>query len=85
MKPRGPQRGATTGRRRAFGQHFLKDRGVCAKIADTTIELTRKNGSTALLEIGPGKGAITAPLMERLAGESLSRKVSHLRERSRAG
>jgi 16S rRNA (adenine1518-N6/adenine1519-N6)-dimethyltransferase len=56
----------TLGRRRAYGQHFLKDRGVCTKIAETTFELVRSSGAKGLLEIGPGKGAITEPLIERL-------------------
>jgi 16S rRNA (adenine1518-N6/adenine1519-N6)-dimethyltransferase len=60
---------ATTGRRRAYGQHFLKDRGVCQKIAETTFELIAKNGSRSLLEIGPGKGAITNPLLDRFAAQ----------------
>jgi len=58
---------ATLGRRRAYGQHFLKDRGVCTQIADTTFELLKKNGSRSLLEIGPGKGAITNPLLDRFS------------------
>jgi 16S rRNA (adenine1518-N6/adenine1519-N6)-dimethyltransferase len=58
--------GPTLGRRRAFGQHFLKDKSVCNKIADTAIELALSTKSEGLLEIGPGRGAITDPLIERL-------------------
>lgn len=57
---------ATLGRRRAYGQHFLKDRSVCAKIADAAISLADESRSETLLEIGPGKGAITEPILERL-------------------
>jgi 16S rRNA (adenine1518-N6/adenine1519-N6)-dimethyltransferase len=56
----------TLGRRRAYGQHFLKDRGVCDLIAEKTMELVQTTGSNTLFEIGPGKGAITYPLIERL-------------------
>jgi 16S rRNA (adenine1518-N6/adenine1519-N6)-dimethyltransferase len=59
--------GPTLGRRRAFGQHFLKDKSVCNKIADAAIELAISSGSEGLLEIGPGRGAITEPLIERLS------------------
>jgi len=49
--------------RRRFGQHFLHDRGVIAKIVAA---IDPRHGD-ALLEIGPGLGALTAPLVERVA------------------
>lgn len=58
---------ATQGRRRALGQHFLRDTQVCHQIADTAIELCSKDPCKALLEIGPGQGAITLPILERLS------------------
>ena len=50
-------------RRRAFGQHFLRDEKVIAKIVATTFEFVEKHSARALLEIGPGKGALTSPLL----------------------
>ncbi|MFZ9031556.1 MAG: 16S rRNA (adenine(1518)-N(6)/adenine(1519)-N(6))-dimethyltransferase RsmA [Robiginitalea sp.] len=44
-----------------LGQHFLKDTSIARKIADTlTLSQTRN-----VLEIGPGTGVLTRPLMER--------------------
>lgn len=54
------------GKRRALGQHFLRDRGIIEKIAATAVDEARARGCRALLEIGPGRGAITGPLLERL-------------------
>lgn len=51
-------------RRRAFGQHFLKDPGIISTIVEKTFELTSDEQTPNLLEIGPGKGAITEPLIE---------------------
>ena len=46
-------------KRKAFGQHFLRDAGVISQIVtDTLSDL----GSTCL-EIGPGQGALTEPLL----------------------
>jgi len=46
--------------KKALGQHFLKDRK-----AITTIATALPEGATAV-EIGPGPGAITEPLLERV-------------------
>jgi 16S rRNA (adenine1518-N6/adenine1519-N6)-dimethyltransferase len=59
---------ATTGRRRALGQHFLKDARIAGVIAEVAVSEARKLGCQALLEIGPGKGAITHPILDRLGG-----------------
>lgn len=53
-------------RRRAFGQHFLKDTRVISTIVDTTMERVKDTGAKALLEVGPGKGAITHSLLDAL-------------------
>ena len=61
---RPPRRGASGGfppALKRFGQHFLKDRSVLARIADA-LELT---GTETVLEIGPGRGALTELLLER--------------------
>jgi len=48
--------------RKRFGQHFLHDRGVVSRILDA---FDPKPGDT-VVEIGPGLGALTRPLLERL-------------------
>lgn len=47
--------------RKRFGQHFLHDQRIIGKILAA---ITPKPGDT-LVEIGPGLGAITLPLLER--------------------
>ena len=46
-----------------LGQHFLADRSVLQAIADA-LELT---GTETVVEIGPGRGALTDLLVERAA------------------
>jgi len=48
--------------RKRFGQHFLHDPGVLRRIVDAIDPAT----GDALLEIGPGEGALTRPLLERI-------------------
>ncbi len=48
--------------RRRFGQNFLVSDGVIRKIVDA---IAPRAGDT-VVEIGPGLGALTAPLLERL-------------------
>ena len=48
--------------RKRFGQHFLHDRGVVARILAA---LDPQPGDT-IVEIGPGLGALTRPLLERI-------------------
>lgn len=48
--------------RRRFGQNFLVDRNVIAKIVDAIDPAP----SDIVVEIGPGKGALTEPLLELL-------------------
>jgi 16S rRNA (adenine1518-N6/adenine1519-N6)-dimethyltransferase len=47
--------------RKRFGQHFLHDRGVLARIVDA-IAPARED---VLVEIGPGEGVLTHALLER--------------------
>lgn len=47
--------------RKRFGQHFLHDRGIVQRIIDA---FDPQPGET-LVEIGPGPGALTRPLLER--------------------
>jgi 16S rRNA (adenine1518-N6/adenine1519-N6)-dimethyltransferase len=53
-------------KRKAFGQHFLTDITVINGIVDETIHAISRNEGHSLLEIGPGKGAITRPLLAKL-------------------
>lgn len=48
--------------RKRFGQHFLVDQGVLAAIVDA---IAPRPGER-LVEVGPGLGALTAPLLERI-------------------
>jgi 16S rRNA (adenine1518-N6/adenine1519-N6)-dimethyltransferase len=82
-----------TAKRRTFGQHFLRDAKVSQKIAESGVELARKNGCKAMLEIGPGRGAITLPLIEELRPRGIpltlcekDRKIAEMwREKMQAG
>ena len=47
--------------RKRFGQHFLADRGVI----DDIVAAIDPQAGEALVEIGPGLGALTLPLVER--------------------
>jgi 16S rRNA (adenine1518-N6/adenine1519-N6)-dimethyltransferase len=47
--------------RKRFGQHFLADTAVLQRI----VEVIDPRPGQALLEIGPGRGALSAPLIER--------------------
>ena len=63
---------ATQGRRRAFGQHFLRDQTISDEIAQTAVDQAIKHQCQALLEIGPGQGAITEPLLRKIVGTPLA-------------
>jgi len=49
--------------RKRFGQHFLHDRGVIAKI----VAAIDPQPGDAMVEIGPGQGALTGPLLDRVS------------------
>jgi 16S rRNA (adenine1518-N6/adenine1519-N6)-dimethyltransferase len=48
--------------RKRFGQHFLHDPGVLRRI----VEAVNPAAQDAVIEIGPGEGALTRPLLARL-------------------
>ena len=48
------------GARKALGQHWLHDRGICARI----VAMSGAGPEVPVLEIGPGAGALTGPLLE---------------------
>jgi 16S rRNA (adenine1518-N6/adenine1519-N6)-dimethyltransferase len=56
-----------------YSQHFLINRGVCQRIVD----LAQISHSDRVLEIGPGRGALTSLLLER-AGEVWAVEVDPL-------
>ena len=56
-------------KRRAYGQHFLRDLGIIDLTIDRALKEARAHGCRALLEIGPGRGALTLPLLERKPAE----------------
>jgi 16S rRNA (adenine1518-N6/adenine1519-N6)-dimethyltransferase len=49
--------------RKRFGQNFLVDLGII----DSIVELIRPQRGERMVEIGPGLGALTGPLIDRLA------------------
>lgn len=63
---------STHGKRRALGQHFLKDQGIISEITNTIIHEAEAKNCLALLEIGPGKGALTRRLLENPSGKKLN-------------
>lgn len=67
---------ATQGRRRALGQHFLKDKGIANAIAQAVLKEAARYHCQGLLEIGPGKGAITLPLLQKLKEDSQGSSIS---------
>ena len=57
---------STHGKRRALGQHFLKDAVLASSIADYAIQKATELNCKAVLEIGPGRGALTFPILQAL-------------------
>jgi len=64
MRDAGPSTPSNYRARKRFGQHFLHDPKIIQRIVDA---IAPKPGER-LVEIGPGRGAITKPLLQR-AGE----------------
>jgi 16S rRNA (adenine1518-N6/adenine1519-N6)-dimethyltransferase len=64
------RRPATRGRTRALGQHFLRDRSVVERVLD----LVRPTARDLVVEIGPGRGALTEALASR-AGRLLALEI----------
>jgi len=67
--------------RKRFGQHFLSDRSAVRRI----VEILDPHPSDPVLEIGPGRGALTEALLDsraRVVGVEFDRDLaSHLRRR----
>ncbi|HME93478.1 MAG TPA: 16S rRNA (adenine(1518)-N(6)/adenine(1519)-N(6))-dimethyltransferase RsmA [Methylomirabilota bacterium] len=64
------RRPATRGRTRALGQHFLRDRSV----VDRLLDLVRPTARDLVVEIGPGRGALTEALASR-AGRLIALEI----------
>lgn len=52
-----------------LGQHFLKDKNICKKIAD---QFSHHQGVKRAIEIGPGMGALTSFLLQDAQTEELT-------------
>ena len=61
------------GRRRALGQHFLRDGGIARAIVD----LVAPTAADLAVEIGPGQGALTGELARR-AGRVLALEIDRV-------
>ena len=48
--------------RKRFGQHWLKDQGVL----DQIVKAAELNPEDCVLEVGPGKGALTEKLIKEI-------------------
>ncbi len=75
---------ATHRARKRFGQHFLHDRNVIERI----LRVIDPQPEDRLLEIGPGRGALTWPLLERcdrLTVIELDRDLAPMLEREAGG
>lgn len=57
-------------KQKAFGQHFLKDASIIDEITNAAIDSLSRYPNASLLEIGPGKGALTLPLFNKLKPET---------------
>lgn len=81
MAGRGPEPRGLPAPRKRFGQHFLRDRAVLERIADALAP----TGAETVVEIGPGRGALTdvlAPRARRLVAVEIDRDLAaHLRAR----
>lgn len=66
--------------RKRFGQHFLVD----AAIIDAIVQTIAPRAGQCMVEIGPGLGALTQPLVERLGHLAVIELDRDLAERLRA-
>ena len=55
-----------------LGQHFLKDSSVAERIAAAILT---ESAEACILEIGPGTGALTRPLIQRFGAQVLALDV----------
>ena len=62
--------------RKRFGQHFLVDRGVIAAI----VEAIAPRAGDRIVEIGPGRGALTGPLLSAIAAAGAGPRAAVISE-----
>lgn len=60
---------------KVFGQNFLVDKLLCEKIVQGFLGQARESGAESLLEIGPGKGALTDFLLRNFSKEKQFKKL----------
>ncbi len=53
-------------KQKAFGQNFLNDQAVISTIVERAIQALQRFPEASLLEIGPGKGALTLELLKHV-------------------
>lgn len=73
---------ANRSRRKAFGQNFLVDQKIILKIVEETFLRVDQSQSITLLEVGPGRGAITEHLLNHYQ-KSSTLKHFHIVEMDR--
>ena len=61
MSDSSPRPGALPRPKKRLGQHFLTDKGLLARIADTL----QATSADTVIEIGPGRGSLTEQLLAR--------------------
>ncbi len=71
-------------KRKSFGQHFLVDSSVIDRILSATLDLSTELKLPNILEIGPGRGALTSPLLRRLSAHHHLTVVEKDRELAKA-
>jgi 16S rRNA (adenine1518-N6/adenine1519-N6)-dimethyltransferase len=64
--PRSELRTGGDRKRHALGQHFLRDTALAEKIAKKGAELISETHCQGVLEVGPGDGALTEPLVQAM-------------------
>ena len=57
--------------RQRLGQHFLSDTKLSDKIVERFFEILHQTHCIHILEIGPGKGALTFPILKRMSQSDL--------------
>jgi 16S rRNA (adenine1518-N6/adenine1519-N6)-dimethyltransferase len=57
--------------RQKLGQHFLQDTRIAKKIVNELFEIVEAKNCERVLEIGPGKGALTFPILNKISNSSV--------------
>jgi 16S rRNA (adenine1518-N6/adenine1519-N6)-dimethyltransferase len=66
--------------KKSLGQHFLVNQGVIEKIADRIVWHSKTLGIQQVVEIGPGRGALTREILKRGLNCAVIEKDSSLKE-----